>query len=166
MGQVESQWEAHPRSFTSTNSFVQNQVGVDPQVVVGLHESTVHAHGLAASAAVHAANVEASAAAAVTNIHSQATVAVVQAQVETEQARSQGLLAQSAAVHNEALLQEARRAAMESEQRRILQQQQDAAASQKLLEDERARFRQATAEQAHARDEAVGAERQSVLMAR
>ena len=75
-------------------------------------------------------------------------------------------MAQQAAAQSDALLQEARRAAYESDQRRIQQQQHDAAVAQKLLEDERARFRQATAEQAQARDEAVGAERQSVYLAR
>ena len=111
-------------------------MGIDPQVVVGLHESAVHAHGVAVNAAAHAASVEASAAAAVSGIHSQSTAAVVQAQAETEIARSQGQMAQTVALQNEALLREARQAAATSEQNRIQQHHRDAALAQKLLANE------------------------------
>mgnify|MGYP001184641097 CR=1 FL=1 len=103
-------------------SYVQNNVGVDPQTVAGLHESTIQAQGVAANAVAHAASVEASAAAVVSGIHSHATAAVVQAHAETELARSQGQMAQTVAMQNEALLQEARQAAAASEQRRVQQQ--------------------------------------------
>ena len=75
-------------------------------------------------------------------------------------------MAQNVALQNEALILEARQVAAASEQSRIQQHQRDTALAQKMLEDERARFRQATAEQLHASDEAVGAVRQSAHLAR